>query len=62
LDQLDFGLIGCRAVVPDIDKLTGYIVDEFEELKRAVDQRRSKAEPPREKSQTKREQRAPVRA
>jgi len=62
LDQLDFGLIACRAVVPDIDKLTAYIVEEFEELKRAVEQRRSKAEPPREKNQAKREQRTAVRA
>jgi hypothetical protein len=62
LDQLDFGLIACRAVVPDIDKLTAYVVEEFEELKRAVAQRRSKAEPPREKSRAKREQRTAVRA
>jgi hypothetical protein len=55
LDQLDFGLIACRETVPDIDTLTGYIVEEFEELKRAVEQRRTKAAPPREKSRTKRE-------
>ena len=55
LDQLDFGLIACRDVVPDIDTLTGYIVEEFEELKRAVTQRRAKVEAPREKSRTKRE-------
>jgi WS/DGAT/MGAT family acyltransferase len=60
LDQLDFGLIACRATVPDIDKLADYIVDEFEELKRAVEQRRSKAEAPRQKSRSKREQRAPA--
>jgi WS/DGAT/MGAT family acyltransferase len=56
LDQLDFGLIACRETVPDIDTLTGYVVAEFEELKRAVEQRRAKAAPPREKSRTKREQ------
>jgi hypothetical protein len=55
LDQLDFGLIACRDTVPDIDKLTGYLVDEFEELKRAVEQRGVKAAPPREKSRAKRE-------
>jgi hypothetical protein len=43
-----------------IDKLADYIVDEFAELKRAVERRRSKAEAPREKSRTKREQRAPA--
>jgi WS/DGAT/MGAT family acyltransferase len=60
MDLLDFGLIACRDTVPDIDKLADYIVDEFAELKRAVERRRSKAEAPREKSRTKREQRAPV--
>jgi WS/DGAT/MGAT family acyltransferase len=58
LDQLDFGLIACRAIVPDIDKLSDYIVEEFEELKRTVEQRRSKTEAPRERSRIKREQRA----
>jgi hypothetical protein len=56
LDQLDFGLIACRETVPDIDTLTGYIVAEFEELKRAVEQRRAKVGAPREKRGTKREQ------
>jgi WS/DGAT/MGAT family acyltransferase len=56
LDQLDFGLIACRETVPDIDTLTGYVVAEFEELRRAVEQRRAKAGTPREKSRTKREQ------
>jgi diacylglycerol O-acyltransferase / wax synthase len=60
VDQLDFGLVACREAVPDIDKLTGYIVEEFEELKRAVAQR--KAEPPRDKSRAKREPRVAARA
>jgi WS/DGAT/MGAT family acyltransferase len=60
LDQLDFGLIACRDVVPDIDKLTGYVVAEFEELKRAVEQRGAKAGTPREKSRTKREPKVPA--
>jgi diacylglycerol O-acyltransferase / wax synthase len=60
LDHLDFGLIACRAIMPDIDKLANYIVDEFEELKRAVKQRHSKAEAPHGKRRTKREQRAPA--
>jgi diacylglycerol O-acyltransferase len=60
LDQLDFGLIACRETVPDIEKLTGYIVEEFEELKHAVEQRHAKAAPPGEKRGTKREQKVAV--
>ena len=32
LGQLHFGLIGCRELVPDIDTLAGYLVDELELL------------------------------
>jgi WS/DGAT/MGAT family acyltransferase len=60
LDQLDFGLIACRATVPDIDKLADFIIDAFDELKRAVEQRHSKADTPHEKRRTKRAQQAPV--
>ena len=31
-DTIDFGVLGCRSVVPDIDKLTGYLGDSFSEL------------------------------
>jgi WS/DGAT/MGAT family acyltransferase len=37
LDNLDFGLIACRAAVPDIEKLVDFAVDEFERLKKAAD-------------------------
>ena len=36
LDNLDFGLIACRAAVPDIEKLVEFLVDEFEHLKKAA--------------------------
>jgi diacylglycerol O-acyltransferase len=32
LGQLHFGLLGCRELVPDIDALAGYLVDELELL------------------------------
>ena len=32
LGQLHFGLIACRELVPDVDKLTGYLVDELDLL------------------------------
>jgi diacylglycerol O-acyltransferase len=60
LDQLDFGLIACRATVPDIDKLADFIIDAFDELKGAVEQRHSKADTPHDKGRIKRAQRAPV--
>ncbi len=56
VDQLDFGLVACREAVPDIDKLTSYIVEEFNELKDAIARR--KGEAPR----AKREPRASARA
>jgi hypothetical protein len=49
-------LIAFRETVPDMDMLIAYIVNEFEELKRAVEQRGAKADAPREKSRTKGEQ------
>ncbi len=33
---LHFGLIACRELVPDVDALTGYIVDELGELQAAA--------------------------
>ena len=32
LGGLHFGLIACRELVPDVDKLTGYLVDELDLL------------------------------
>ena len=37
LDQLDFGLIACRAAVPDIDKIMEFLIDEFDRLKQAAE-------------------------
>jgi hypothetical protein len=53
LDQLDFGLIACRDTLPDIEKLADNIVDQFEELKRAVERRHANGKAVREKSRTK---------
>jgi WS/DGAT/MGAT family acyltransferase len=39
LGQLHFGLVSCRELVPDIDTLAGYLVDELELLLKAADQR-----------------------
>jgi diacylglycerol O-acyltransferase / wax synthase len=36
LDNLDFGLISCRAAVPDIEKLVEFLVDEFDRLRKAA--------------------------
>ena len=36
LGQLHFGLVGCRELVPDIDVLAGYLVDELELLLEAA--------------------------
>ncbi len=38
LGQLHFGLVSCRELVPDIDTLAGYLVDELELLLKAADQ------------------------
>lgn len=37
LDNLDFGLIACRAAVPDIEKLVEFLIDEFQVLKTAAE-------------------------
>ena len=39
LGQLHFGLVSCRELVPDIDTLAGYLVDELELLARAASDR-----------------------
>ena len=36
LGQLHFGLVSCRELVPDIDDLAGYLVDELELLVKAA--------------------------
>jgi diacylglycerol O-acyltransferase / wax synthase len=38
LGRLHFGLVSCRELVPDIDALAGYLVDELELLLKAVGQ------------------------
>jgi diacylglycerol O-acyltransferase / wax synthase len=39
LGQLHFGLVSCRELVPDIDVLAGYLVDELGALVEAASQR-----------------------
>ena len=39
LGQLHFGLVSCRELVPDIDALAGYLVDELELLVKAAGRR-----------------------
>ena len=39
LGQLHFGLVACRELVPDLDALSGYLVDELELLVKAAEQR-----------------------
>jgi diacylglycerol O-acyltransferase / wax synthase len=36
MDNLDFGLIACRAAVPDIQRMSDMLVEEFETLKQAA--------------------------
>ncbi len=36
-DNLYFGMIACRELVPDVDKLTGYLEDELGELTGGLD-------------------------
>jgi WS/DGAT/MGAT family acyltransferase len=36
LDTLDFGLVSCRELVPDVDNLADYIVDDLEALVKAT--------------------------
>jgi diacylglycerol O-acyltransferase / wax synthase len=39
LGQLHFGLVSCRELVPDIESLAGYLVEELDVLTEAADQR-----------------------
>ena len=39
LGQLHFGLISCRELVPDIDALAGYLVDELAILLETAEKR-----------------------
>jgi diacylglycerol O-acyltransferase / wax synthase len=39
LGQLHFGLVSCRELIPDLDTLAGYLVDELEVLLKAADRR-----------------------
>jgi diacylglycerol O-acyltransferase len=39
LGQLHFGLLSCRELVPDLDQLAGYLVDELELLVKAAGER-----------------------
>ena len=36
LDNLDFGLIACRAAVPDLERIVEFLTAEFECLKEAA--------------------------
>jgi diacylglycerol O-acyltransferase / wax synthase len=38
LGQLHFGLVACRELIPDIEELASYLVDELELLLKAADQ------------------------
>jgi len=40
LGQLHFGLLSCRELVPDIDSMAGYLVDELELLIKAAEAHR----------------------
>jgi diacylglycerol O-acyltransferase len=39
LGRLNFGLVSCRELVPDIDLLAGYLVDELQVLVKAASSR-----------------------
>jgi len=43
LGQLHFGLVACRELVPDIDVLAGYLVDELALLVEAAEKRATEA-------------------
>jgi diacylglycerol O-acyltransferase len=46
LGQLHFGLVSCRELVPDLDKLAGYLADELALLAEAAENRRADDSPP----------------
>jgi diacylglycerol O-acyltransferase len=41
LDNIDFGLIACRAAIPDVQVIADYLVEEMAELTRAADATRA---------------------
>jgi hypothetical protein len=45
-DHLDFGLIACRELVPDLWDLAGYFPEALEELEKRVPSRATKRPPP----------------
>jgi hypothetical protein len=49
---LHFGLIACRELVPDVDTLTGYLVDELTSLLTAAAARTPGTRPPRKQQRT----------
>jgi hypothetical protein len=36
LDHVDFGFLGCRELVPDVDALAGFVPDALAELMKAA--------------------------
>ncbi len=52
LDHLDFGFLGCRELLPDIDDLAAAVPDALRELAKAVDARNGPAAPHRAKRAT----------
>ena len=45
LGKLNFGLVSCRELVPDLDALAGYLVDELDLLLEAAEKRPARAPP-----------------
>ncbi len=52
LDKIDFGFLGCRELLPDIDDLAAAVPDALAELAKAVDARNGPAAPRRAKQST----------
>ena len=46
LDRMFFGLLACRELVPDVDKLAGYLEDELQLLLEAVGASSPSSPPP----------------
>ena len=44
LGQLHFGLVSCRELVPDLDVLAGYLIDELALLAEAAEKRIANAQ------------------
>ena len=41
VDMLEFGLVSCPTIVPDLDRLRDHFLDAYEQLKRASSARTS---------------------